>query len=172
MSELKLRPPKDLGDGFSMKRFLCPRSTLLCAALFVAVCGVLVARGGEAQTRWIGSWATSQQLVEPNNALSPEDLHDATLRQIVHLSLGGSELRLHLSNRFGTTPLHVLAAHFAKPLSTSSNRIVAGSDRALAFSGLPDVTIPPHAEYVSDPVTFPASALSDVAITLRWEVAP
>jgi len=147
-------------------------SMLLFGAVLLVASATSYVGSSNAQTRWLGSWATSQQLVEPNNALSPEDLRDATLRQIVHLSVGGSEIRLHLSNRFGTTPLHVVAAHVAKPLSASSNKIVAGSDRALAFSGFPDVTIPPHADYVSDPASFPARALSDLAVTLRIDVFP
>lgn len=127
---------------------------------------------GQAQTRWVGSWAASPQLVEPGNALSPEDLRDATLRQIVHLSLAGSEIRLHLSNRFGTAPLHVTAVHIAKPISPDSDRIVPSSDRALTFSGSPDVMIPAHADYLSDPISFPVNALSDVAITLHIDEPP
>jgi lysophospholipase L1-like esterase len=162
------------GETLPIQRSLHLRigSMLLFAALLLVASATSYVGSSNAQTRWLGSWATSQQLVEPNNALSPQDLRDATLRQIVHLSVGGSEIRLHLSNRFGATPLHVVAAHVARPLSPSSNKIVAGSDRALAFSGFPDVTIPPHADYVSDPVSFPARALCDLAITLRIDVPP
>jgi lysophospholipase L1-like esterase len=128
--------------------------------------------GSEPRTRWIGSWAASQQLVEPDNALAPEDLRDATLRQIVHLSLGGTGIRLRLSNRFGATPLLVMAAHIARPVSPGSEKIVPDSDKALTFSGLPGVTIPSHADYLSDPISFPVNALSDVAITLHIGAAP
>jgi len=124
------------------------------------------------EPHWVGSWATSQQLVEPGNALSADDLRDATLRQIVHVSLGGSEIRLRLSNRFGTTPLHLTTVHIATPLSSSSDKIVPASDKALTFSGSSDVSIPPHADYISDPVSFAVSALSDLAITLHVDVSP
>jgi len=144
------------------------RLSSLC--LFLAI--TVLAAAGQTATRWVGSWAASQQLVEPNNALAPDDLHDATLRQIVHLSLGAKEIRLHLSNRFGSMPLHLTAVHVAKPVSPSSARIVANTDKAVTFSGLPEVTIPPHADYVSDPLAFAADALSDVAITLHLDFAP
>jgi len=124
------------------------------------------------QTLWIGSWAASQQLVQQGNALDPTDLRDLTLRQIVHLSLGGNEIRLRLSNRFGVVPLHLTAVHVARPLSSSSEKIVPASDKAVTFSGSSDVLIPAHADYLSDPVSFPAKALSDVAITLQLDVAP
>ena len=126
----------------------------------------------DAATRWVGSWAASQQLVEPGNALDPAELRDATLRQIVHLSLGGNLIRLRLSNRFGAMPLSVTAVHIAQPVSPASGEIVPGTDQALTFSGSPQVTIPAHADYISDPVTFAANALSDVAITLHIEGPP
>jgi lysophospholipase L1-like esterase len=37
------------------------------------------------------------------------------------------------------------------------------------FSGLPEVTIPAHADYVSDPVPFPVNAFADVAITVHTD---
>ena len=36
-----------------------------------------------------------------------------TLRQIVHTSIGGSRVRVVLSNAFGTAPLTIGAAHIA-----------------------------------------------------------
>lgn len=121
---------------------------------------------------WVASWGASQQIPEPRNALPADDMTDATIRQIVHLSLGGEQLRVRLSNAFGTTPLHLSAVHIAKPVSPASSSIVPGSDRALTFSGAPDVTIPAGAEYISDPVEYPMAPLSDLAITFYEEKPP
>src|SRR5690242_8783068 len=88
-----------------------------------------------AESHWVGSWAASQQLVEPHNALSQDDLRDCTLRQIVHLSLGGTKLRVHLSNRFGTAPLRFVSVHIARAVAPSSSKIETASDAALTFSG-------------------------------------
>ncbi|MBX6361869.1 MAG: hypothetical protein IRZ03_17555, partial [Acidobacterium ailaaui] len=125
-----------------------------------------------AQDHWVGTWAAAQQLVEPRNALSARDAEDMTLRQIVHVSIGGSKLRLRLSNRFGKTPLHLSAVHLALPIAPSSSRIQSASDTALTFSGAPEVTIPAGAEYVSDTVSFSVPPLSDVAITLHTDQPP
>jgi hypothetical protein len=163
------------GKILSLARFshALPVGSMLSLAALLLVTGTAYGgNGGAAGTRWVGSWAASQQFVEPSNALTPEDLRDATLREIVHLSLGGTEIRLRLSNRFGTTPLHVTAAHVARPLSPTAARIAAGSDKAFTFSGSPEVTIPPHADYLSDPLSVPVNALSDVAITLHTDAAP
>jgi lysophospholipase L1-like esterase len=125
-----------------------------------------------APMHWSASWAAPQQIPEPRNALAPADLTNATLRQIVHLSLGGTELRVHLSNAFGTAPLHIVAAHIARAVSPAGSAIVPATDTALTFSGHADVTIPAGAEYISDPVPFSAPALSNLAITLYYEAPP
>jgi lysophospholipase L1-like esterase len=132
----------------------------------------LEAQSANALRNWAGSWAASQQLPEPQNALPPDDLRDATLRQIIHLSLGGGNLRVHLSNAFGTAPLHLTSVHIARPVSTSSARIDAASDQALRFHGATDVTIPAGAEYLSDPVEYPVAALSDLAISIHFDESP
>ena len=121
---------------------------------------------------WVGSWAASQQIPEPQNSLAPDDLRDATLRQIVHLSVGGPVLRVHLSNAFGSLPLHLLSVHIARPLSAAAAKIDPVSDRPLTFSGSPDVIIPAGAEYLSDPVEFPVTPLSDLAVSIHFGDAP
>ena len=123
-------------------------------------------------THWVGSWAASQQVPEPANALPPDDLRDATLRQIVHLSVGGDTLRVHLSNAFGTTDLHLTSVHIASPLKPNGSAIDPATDRALRFSGSADVVIPPGAEYISDPIQFPAKPLSDLAISIHLDTPP
>ncbi len=101
---------------------------------------------------WMATWATAQQIPEPNNALLPTDLTDATVRQIVHTSLGGMAYRVRLSNAFGTQPLIVNSVHVAQAVSPASPATVAGTDRTLTFAGKTTVTIPAGAEYLSDPV--------------------
>jgi lysophospholipase L1-like esterase len=125
-----------------------------------------------AAAHWVGTWASSQQIPEPANALPPGELQDATLRQIVHLSLGGSELRVHLSNAFGTAPLHIDSVHVAHPLSSSSDRIDITTDQALTFAGSADVVIPAGAEYISDPVEYPVAAFSNLAISFHLQAPP
>jgi lysophospholipase L1-like esterase len=121
---------------------------------------------------WIVSWAASQQVPEPNNALPSDDLSDATVRQIVHLSAGGSALRLHISNAFGTGALRLSSVHIAHPVTPASAAIDPATDKALTFSGSQDLTIPPGAEYISDPVEYPVRAPSDLAVTFYLDVPP
>jgi lysophospholipase L1-like esterase len=121
---------------------------------------------------WIASWGAAQQIPEPRNALPTEDLHDATVRQIFHLSVAGRTLRVKISNAFGTAPLHVTAVHIARPLTADAPAIDPASDRALSFAGASDVLVPAGAEYLSDPIDYPVDALSNLAVTFHLDDAP
>ena len=121
---------------------------------------------------WIGTWAASQQIPEPNNALPTADLTDATLRETVHVSAGGSMVRIHISNAFGTRPLHLTCVHIARPIASASSAIDPATDTPLLFNGSPDVIIPPAAEYLSDPVAFPLAPLPDLTVSLHVEAEP
>jgi lysophospholipase L1-like esterase len=147
--------------------------TFLFAFLFIplAVCAA-VAAPPIASPKWVGAWAASQQVPEPENALPQQALRDITLRQIVHLSVGGPMIRIRLSNAFGNVPLQISAVHVARPLSPASSRIDAASDRALLFIGQSDITIPAGAEYISNPIDYPVKAQSDLAITMYLDAVP
>ena len=132
----------------------------------------VLAQSALVEPNWVGSWAAAQQIPEVRNALPPGDLRDATVRQVVHLSLGGEALRVRISNAFGTEPLEFTSVHIARAVSSASPRIDASTDRALSFSGRPDVTIPAGAEYTSDPITFRAAAQSDLAVTFHLDESP
>jgi lysophospholipase L1-like esterase len=148
------------------------RSTLFLL-LAVALFGKLLqAESGGKPQLWIASWGASQQVPEAQNALAADDLRDATVRQIVHLSAGGVAVRVHLSNAFGTEALHLTSVHIARPLSAASPAIDPATDKALAFAGSGDVIIPPGAEFLSDPTDFDAAPLSNLAVTFHIEASP
>ncbi len=100
----------------------------------------------------------------PVGGASPLQIKAQTLRQIVHVSLGGARVRVVLSNSLGVLPLRVGAAHVAMRERGAS--IVAGSDHVLTFGGLPRPTIPPGALLISDPVDRAVPDSGDLAIDL------
>jgi lysophospholipase L1-like esterase len=87
-----------------------------------------------------------------------------TLRQIVHASIGGSKVRVVLSNAYGTAPVTVGAAHIA--LRETQAAIKAASGKPLTFSGQPTMTIPANAVIYSDPVNLAVAPMADLAIDL------
>ena len=71
-----------------------------------------------------------------------------TLREVVHVSIGGETVRVRFSNLYGTDPLVIGAAQIAQTLKGAA--IVAGSGKPLTFHGQPSVSIPAGALAVSD----------------------
>jgi lysophospholipase L1-like esterase len=140
------------------------------AASALAFAGAAMAQAPEA--RWVVSWASAQMVPAAADALPDQELTGATLRQVVHLSLGGQRLRVRLSNAFGTQPLRIASAHVARAISAGAPQIDPASDRALLFGGKAAIVIPPGAEALSDPVDLPVPALADLAITMRLDGSP
>ncbi|HEU4960978.1 MAG TPA: GDSL-type esterase/lipase family protein [Sphingomonas sp.] len=138
----------------------------------IAVLLIATASPAAAQQHWVASWGAAQQVPEPHNALPPADMADATLREIVHLSIGGPEVRVRFSNAFGTAPLVIDAAHIARAVKPGTSGIDPASDTALSFDGKPGVTIPAGAEYLSDPVAFGAAPGGNVAVSFHLPAAP
>jgi lysophospholipase L1-like esterase len=91
-------------------------------------------------------------------------LADTTLREIVHLTLGGPTLRVVFTNEFGTDPLTIGAAHAG--VSTGGSAIDLANSAGLTFAGRTMVVIPPGALAVSDPVALKVAPQTDLAISL------
>jgi lysophospholipase L1-like esterase len=117
----------------------------------------------EADGTWVATWGTSPVAPLPANTTNT-GFTNQTVRLIVHTSLGGNEVRVRLSNAFGTESLAIGAAHVA--LRSMNAGIVSGTDRALTFSGSNSVSIPPGALVVSDSVKLDVPALADLAVSV------
>lgn len=142
------------------------------AVLLMLAAGPAVAGDTPSATHWVGSWASSQMAMGERDGLPPALLEDATLRQVVRLSIGGHRVRVLLSNAFGTQPLVVDAAHLALAPAADAARITPASDQTLSFDGSGSVTIPPGASYWSDPLAFDAAPGATVAVTLHLPHSP
>ena len=119
--------------------------------------------GGDG-VHWVGTWATGNQVTESNNLPPAPGLPNNTLRQFVRVSIGGSELRLRLSNEYGSAPVTFNAVHVASP--TTGSGIDTSSDRALTFGGSPSVTVPAGEAVTSDTFQYTLPPLSRVAVTI------
>ena len=117
-------------------------------------------------TKWVGTWSTAPQLVEPGNNPPSPGLSNNTLRQIVHVSLGGDSLQMRFSNEFSTSPVTMNSVHIA--VSAGSGTIDTTTDREIFFNGNPDVTMYPGAAVISDPFQFDLQPLSDIVITIYF----
>jgi lysophospholipase L1-like esterase len=125
------------------------------------------AAAGAATLHWVVSWGAgaSPPSADPRQARAHGlEFQAQTLRQVVHLSLGGPRVRVRVSNLFGSQDLEIGAAHLA--LRTSGAAIAPASDRPLTFGGRPGAVVPPNAVLTSDPVDLTVSAGADLAVSL------
>jgi len=142
------------------------RLAKLAGALVLLAIPLTPTASASPSSDWIGSWAVA---VTPpgTSGLSATGVTDSTLRQVAHVSTGGSELRLRLSNVYGTSPLVV-----GKVTVTPRAADLAGTPTVLPaklvpvlFGGRASVTIPVGAEWVSDPVRVAVPEDTDLVIS-------
>ena len=130
------------------------------AALLITS-GLFVMQVAVAQPEhWVGTWASAPAAV-PNTR--NDYAHDTTLREIVHMSIGGPSVRVTLSNELGADELKIGGATIG--LSDGHGGLV-GAAHPLTFNGRANVTIAPGIAILSDPLAFPVTALTDLAVTI------
>jgi lysophospholipase L1-like esterase len=118
-----------------------------------------------ARTTWVGSWGSVPTTVPP---ASTTMFSNQTIRQTVHLSIGGSALQVRFSNEFGTAPLVIGEAHVGLAAGSEPSRSVApGSDRRLSFAGHVSATVPAGAPLLSDPVRLAVRPGADLVVSLH-----
>ncbi len=93
----------------------------------------------------------------------PEVLDGQTVRQIARISVGGDQLRIVLSNEFGTRPMTIGSATVA--LSAGGDAVDPATIKPVTFGGKTSAVIPPGAPLVSDPVDLSVKALSSAAVS-------
>lgn len=125
--------------------------------------------GGEAPcatNHWVASWSAS-----PTDSFTPFDaaglpvpavVTSQTLRMVITPHLGGSDLRIHLSNRFGSQP--VTFGHVTVGAQTSGAGV--RGIRQVTFGESPMVTVPAGQDVVSDPVALQFAAMTPLAVSM------
>jgi lysophospholipase L1-like esterase len=140
-----------------------PLRALFGLALAIGWLSVL-AFGDDGPQHWVTTWTTA-------NAASdqPTVFTNQTIREIVHTTIGGSEVRIRLSNTFGTRAIRLDAVFIGlqKPgLQEDGAAMVPRSNREVTFSGSRSIAIPEGAEVLSDPISFSVGSEQNLAISL------
>jgi lysophospholipase L1-like esterase len=128
------------------------------ATMFLIV--VTISCSPSSDAGWVGTWAASPA---PAPSGFPE-LQDQTLREIIHVSVGGIAVRVTFSNLFGTQTLSLAKAHVA--IRNSGSSIVQTTDRILTFNGSTSCSIPAGGFLTSDALAMSVPALADLAVSL------
>lgn len=148
-------------------------TTMLLVGLLILNCSSTKSTNtvNQIQTKWVGTWATAPQLVEPHNMPPEPGLTNNTIRQIVRVSIGGDSIRLRFNNEFSKLPVTMKAVQIA--ISVDSSVINTNTIKELKFNGSTGVTMQPGTSITSDALAFPLKPRMDVAITIYFgDTAP
>ncbi|KAJ7736822.1 SGNH hydrolase-type esterase domain-containing protein [Mycena metata] len=142
---------------------------LLLLSVLQNVCAQNIANG-----RWVDAWTAMPQLTEPPNLPPPpfnasdSVFFNSTIRQTLHMTIPGDEIRIRFSNAFGVNDLNITAATVALPVGgvSGASAIEMSTLKTLTFSGSPSFIVPNGALVVSDPIAFPIKSQQTITVTL------
>ena len=137
------------------------RKSFVALVVCLSFAGPLFAKQPAPPDHWVGTWASAPVSLSNEAGLGTQDM---TLREIVHVSIGGPLVRIILTNEFGESPLLIGGVHIALPASGSSINLISAN--ALTFGGKASVTIPAGALAVSDPVALTLAPLSNLTVSI------
>lgn len=110
-------------------------------------------------TRTVTTWGASDDM-------AGGQLTDITVRNIVHTSIGGTGMRVRLSNAKGDRPLTFDSAYVGT--SAGGAAVEPGSSRRLTFNGgQATITIAPGATVLSDPLPGEVAPQQVLAVSLH-----
>jgi lysophospholipase L1-like esterase len=110
---------------------------------------------------------TAMQQPNANQNWSQQGFANQSVRQVIRLSSGGSDVRIRISNQYGVQPLEVTAATVAKAVKGAA--VVPGSVRPVRFGGAESVSIPAGGQLTGDRVALPGlSSGTQLAVTLYF----
>ncbi len=120
-----------------------------------------------AQNVWKGTWATAVEWTGQGD-MPKASLSNRSCRQIVHVSFGGNELRLKLSNEQSKTPVDILAVYIADTDEAGYWGINAKTVKYLKFAGKKSVTIAPGKAIYSDELKYALKSGQRLTVTIDY----
>lgn len=140
------------------------RRLLLGGPALAGALAVPAAAQARPAPRWSATWGCAP--AGPPPAASTQGFTNQTLRLVVRATVGGSRVRIRLSNERGNTELRIGAAAIGVRLSGAT--VAAGANVGLTFGGRRGIKIPAGAPAWSDPVALPVTPFSDLAVSLYF----
>ncbi|SFF79825.1 Lysophospholipase L1 [Halobacillus alkaliphilus] len=115
------------------------------------------------QGDWVGAWSTS--MIAPyTDGISQEGFENQTIRSIIQPHIDGKNMRIRLSNEFGSSPITIEEVNVA--VSKNEAATITGTNRKVTFDGEENISIPPGEKMVSDPVSLKVNQMEEIAISL------
>lgn len=114
---------------------------------------------------WTATWATAVEFTGPGD-MPKASLSNRSLREIIHISIGGETMRMQLSNIHSKEPVEIKSVYIATPLDTSD--IDVKSAKYLTFNGKKNVTIEPGKAIYCDVMKYHLEPLQRLAVTINY----
>ena len=135
----------------------------LVGAVILVTAAIIVSTGAGAAAApsrpgWVATWTAS-----PLGGGSTQ-FSDQTVRNIIYTSVSGSEVRVRLSNTFGSGPVEVGATSLGVVLNGA--QLVPGRSHTVTFGGHTSVTIPAGKQVLSDAIHMRVPRLTELAVDL------
>jgi len=135
-------------------------SALVCFLLFASHLS------NAQRNSWVATWASSPQAAIPDPDEPLLKIEDQTVRERVRISVGGDQIRIRLSNEYGSEPLIIGSATVALPNDPAGVKL--SSIHTVTFGGSNSVIIPTGAPILSDPIALSVAPGSEISISLYF----
>ena len=154
--------------------------------LAVAISCNMSAKGKQKTAgEWVATWATATEFTGKGDMPKSGTLTDKSIRQIVRVSIGGSVIRLHLSNEYSKQPVEIKSIYIADLDNDPGRTPVAVEDVAnigmkintktakyVKFGGKKNITIPAGERVVSDELAYNLKPLQRLSINISYGETP
>lgn len=140
--------------------------------LLTGLCAVPVQAEASSDDGWTGAWSTSpvefnlKKMMDMDWIKCDVGLKNLTFRTRIQPTISGEDVRITLSNEFGTGPLTIDTVSIAKGYEKLPQAIKTWTRKNVTFNGESSVTIPAGETVTSDPVGMSVEALEYLTVSL------
>lgn len=138
--------------------------------IITSALALLAAIGLQAQTKWTATWATAIEAPLAESDMPKTSMTNSTLRQVIHVSIGGEKLRLQLSNEKSRQPVEIKSVYIAD--TDGGKAIDAKTAKYLTFNGSRSATIEPGKAVYTDVAQYKLKPLQRLSVTISYGNTP
>ena len=138
--------------------------------IITSALALLAAIGLQAQTKWTATWATAIEAPLAESDMPKTSMTNSTLRQVIHVSIGGDKLRMQLSNEKSQQPVEIKSVYIAD--TDGGKAIDAKTAKYLTFGGSRSVTIEPGKAVYTDVAQYKLNPLQRLSVTISYGNTP
>ena len=138
--------------------------------ILTSALALLAVVGLQAQTKWTATWATAIEAPLAESDMPKTSMTNSTLRQVIHVSIGGDKLRMQLSNEKSQQPVEIKSVYIAD--TDGGKAIDAKTAKYLTFNGSRSVTIEPGKAVYTDVAQYKLKPLQRLSVTISYGNTP